>query len=634
MQWLSMGELLLVASALFVFTGAPALAQDSTSGARPPPPSSSSRQQAPPPSPPTARPPSRNLHTFRAPEESTLWLQSGEEWTKSEDVQYELDRRKHPSFTGANDPFGDHGWQGSCAEDNTCLKECETHGDAKCSVIARGCRSCLLTDYDANAGIFHWNKRTYASKLNDYWAQPCFTCGQWEGIMADPERVTMDAPAVYGVATVALSSKQWSPLAADPDSDEGRRFVSAFRTGIAAWVQAVANDPVREFTIDFPFVVPADTVMVDYVHSRDRSQVRCSGARAECVNGEVQRDASVQFATVQWWILVGSGARESKMELNMPTVIEVGCDDTTFTQYDVWGARNTPPIMVDFDTEARGNLGFKLLNCMVDPSAGSTGKSVQTGVLRLGSVIGDYYNEPSADRNWLLDGFILLLIVVLCWCGKKKHQSHMAKWKDIQDGRQIYASDPQARIFIQNDLEKFRTVIQGEKRQAAKYDDEDDDTRETNERLFACFDALSELLQQLIDEGSGKTPRDGIRAACYARIDPQLVNGVISLLDRYTLEKPRARAQRRLEQSIRRSESGQGLQESLMSLGTVPRHDASGHDDESGVPSTGDSGEESTEEESSEEEESNEEEEHGRQDAELGRAGVSTIGNPLSTNEV
>ena len=549
-----MGRSLLLASALLVVSCVATFAQESTIARPPPPP----RQPAPPPSPRPTPDPSNRI--FREPDESSLWLQSDDgQWTSSERVQYELDRRKNPSFTGANDPYGDHGWQGGCNEDSACLKQCESHEDDKCSVVARGCRSCLLANYDETAGKFNWNDRTYASKLNDYWAEPCFTCGEWEGVMADPERVIMDAPAVYGVATVAISSKQWSPLATNAATDEGRRFVSAFRTGVAAWIQSIANDPHREFLLG-TFTVPADTVMVEYLHSRDSAGVQCADS-TECVTAELQRDGHVQFATVQWWIVVGGGRRQSKMELNMPKVIEVGCDDTTFPDYDVWGSRATPPVMIDFDTPARGNLGFKLLNCMVDPSAGATGKSVRTGVLRLGSVIGEVYDEPAAKPNWILDGFVLLLFVTLCWCGKKKHDGHMAKWKDIQDGRSIYTSDPQAKVFMQDDWDKFQAVNQSEQRQAAKY--ADGSGSQTDERLFASFDALLELLQRLIDEGAGQTPREGLRAACRTRIDPELVNGVLSLLDRYKLEKPRARSQKKLEQSIGRSESRQGLQHPL-----------------------------------------------------------------------
>jgi hypothetical protein len=598
---------------------------------RPPPPPP--RPQVPPPPPPPTTtttttppqtqnprpqttPPQEAGRVLRAPDESKLWLQnecvevdgcvpadpadtapcslecdehdycstdgalasygvtSGDDfcgalfegtWATSAAMVTELNRRKNPSFTGANDPFGDHGYQGTCYEDSACLKDCAKNGENgdECNVIARGCRGCLLTKYDAGKGAFIWHHRTYVSTLNDHWAQPCFTCGEWQGPMADPERVIMDAPAVYGVATVAIGSKHWTPLAADATSDEGRRFVSALRTAMATWVQSVASDPARGFPFD-AFEVPADTVMVEYVHSKEQSTITCAGSSA-CVSTELQRDSGTQFVVVQWWIVVGGGYRYSQMQENVPTVIQVGCGDTTFLEF---GISNPPPVMVDFDTEEYGNLGFKLLNCLADPAAGATG----TAVKQLGSVIGEFYDEPSDDPDWALRIFLLLLTIVLCGCGKKRHNEHMATWRDLQDGAAAHTSDPLAHAYMQEDLDTLKKIVRGEKRQAAKYED-DASPHATNQRLFACFDALSELLQQLIDEGSGQTSRKEIRRACRDRIDPELLTGVLSLVERYNIERPRARSQRRLEESIHGSPT-EGLQESLIYGGTTQESEA------------------------------------------------------------
>ena len=447
-------------------------------------------------------------------------------YLRGADVIMELDRAIHPSLSGAQDPSGNHGLN-DCRVDDGCVKQCtpkqDEAGRTVCAVVADGCRDCLLTSYGRDSGTSTWKQRTYATVLHPDYAMPCFSCGSWDGPMADPERVTMQAPCVSGVATAAIGSKIWTPNAGDPGTDEGRRFMSAFRYGVAKWVTAAVADRLDpDSTGGYPGSVPADTVMVEYVHRRSASEVSC---KSGCANRELIRDPNTQFVNIQWYIVVGSGVRYSEIERSMPGVIRGACEGVS---------------PLDFDTEEYGNLGFSLLNCLTDtPSSGLA------DVIELGSIIGEDYFEPQQTETLVLYAFVMCLLACLLKEGHRRHKLHMKKWDDLHDGQKLFAKDPLARMYLPEDLKYYQALIKQERKQSLRYQNDEKD-----EELFENMDAMAALLQQLIVENDGQFPRKDLRQHVVERIDSAQMASALSLVDRYNLDRPKPRAQAVVEQLV------------------------------------------------------------------------------------
>ena len=122
----------------------------------------------------------------------------------------------------------------------------------------------------------------------------------------------------------------------------------------------------------------------------------------------------------------------------------------------------------------------------------------------------------------------------------------MAQFKDHQSGHSIHLDDPTAHAFTTEDLHKLKALFRDEFQRDAMYQRGDKD-RALQDNMKATI----RLLQTLVDEGSGSTPRKGIKAACREQMEPEQLKGVLAVVERYKLDCPKHRSQDRLEDSIR-----------------------------------------------------------------------------------
>ena len=334
------------------------------------------------------------LGSFRMPADDTMWLLDpvcGKHRDRScgkDDVEFELDRLEHPTLSSSDG-------KEVCADPTSCSTQCTHIGVEECSVKADGCRSCILWEFDLKSGDYTWKRRTYATLLADWVPQPCFSCGEWDGMQADPEMATMYADGVKGMSTVAIDGRQWTRDALDPYTAEGRKFATAFRAGVAAWIEASSRRRYGQGAT--PIRLPADRVHMKYVTNVSASQARQEARGA--LYDPLQFSRAKQFALVQWQIAIDDMGSEadasadrivgSAKVMRMQQVIQFACADTTSLSDFQPGS----PRAIDFDTAEFGFLGFTALDCLVNRRG-----TVDHEWVRLGSVLGEYYS-PGVSQN-------------------------------------------------------------------------------------------------------------------------------------------------------------------------------------------------------------------------------------------